>query len=133
MVIRENRRAYLINFSRGIKTLDLHDVVTPSTRSPGSSACRSTAAPTSPTLYEVIRQLRGNDYQDADVLIISDFIMYTMDADVLRDVRFSSRTRTPSFTASPSVRRRTRSARVLRHQLVYDPKQKGIIGELTKG
>ncbi|MCB9348476.1 MAG: hypothetical protein H6573_13370 [Lewinellaceae bacterium] len=135
MAIRENRRAYLINFSRGIKTLDLHDVANSIDEIAGFLRMSFYGGTdVSLALYEVIRQLRGNDYQDADVLIISDFIMYTIDADVLRDVRFFQQNKDTQFhsltlseEANPEV------LEFFDTNWVYDPKQKGIIRELTKG
>ena len=135
MAIRENRRAYLINFSRGIKTLDLHDVA--NSIDEIAQFLRMSfygGTDVSLALYEAIRQLRGNDYQDADVLIISDFIMYTVDADVLRDVRYFQQNKDTQFhsltlseEANPEV------LEFFDTNWVYDPKQKGIIRELTKG
>ena len=135
MAIRENRRAYLINFSRGIKTLDLHDVANSIDEIAGFLRMSFYGGTdVSLALYEAIRQLRGNDYQDADVLIISDFIMYTVDADVLRDVRFFQQNKDTQFhsltlseEANPEV------LEFFDTNWVYDPKQKGIIRELTKG
>ena len=135
MAMRENRRAYLINFSRGIKTLDLHDVA--NSIDEIAHFLRMSfygGTDVSLALYEAIRQLRGNDYQDADVLIISDFIMYTVDADVLRDVRYFQQNKDTQFhsltlsdEANPEV------LEFFDTNWVYDPKQKGIIRELTKG
>ncbi len=135
MAIRENRRAYLINFSRGIKTLDLHDIAN-SIDEIAKFLQMSFYGGTdvSLALYEAIRQLRGNDYQDADVLIISDFIMYKVDADVLRDVRYFQQNKDSQFhsltlseDANPEV------LEFFDTNWVYDPKQKGVIRELTKG
>lgn len=87
MAGRVKRRAYLINFSTGIQTLDLHDV---------SRSLEDIAAflrmsfrggtDISLPLYECFRQLRGDDYKDADVLVISDFIMYKLDADIMEEM-----------------------------------------------
>jgi uncharacterized protein with von Willebrand factor type A (vWA) domain len=85
-------------------------------------------------LYETIRQLKGNDYEDADVLIISDFIMYKIDDDVLREVRYFQQNKGTQFhsltlskEANPEV------LEFFDTNWVYDPKQKGIIRELTAG
>lgn len=135
MAIRENRRAYLINFSRGIKTLDLHDVansVDEIARFLRMSFYGGTDV--SLALYEAIRQLRGNDYQDADVLIISDFIMYTIDEDVLRDVRsFQQNKDTQFHSLTLSEEANPEVLAFFDTNWVYDPRQKGVIKELTKG
>jgi uncharacterized protein with von Willebrand factor type A (vWA) domain len=135
MAINENRRAYLINFSRGIKTLDLYNIAD-SIDEIAAFLCMSFYGGTdvSLALYETIRQLKGNDYEDADVLIISDFIMYKIDDDVLREVRYFQQNKGTQFhsltlskEANPEV------LEFFDTNWVYDPKQKGIIRELTAG
>jgi uncharacterized protein with von Willebrand factor type A (vWA) domain len=135
MAINENRRAYLINFSRGIKTLDLYNIA--DSIDEIAAFLRMSfygGTDVSLALYETIRQLKGNDYEDADVLIISDFIMYKIDDDVLREVRFFQQNKGTQFhsltlskEANPEV------LEFFDTNWVYNPKQKGIIRELTAG
>jgi uncharacterized protein with von Willebrand factor type A (vWA) domain len=135
MAINENRRAYLINFSRGIKTLDLYNIA--DSIDEIAAFLRMSfygGTDVSLALYETIRQLKGNDYEDADVLIISDFIMYKIDDDVLREVRYFQQNKGTQFhsltlskEANPEV------LEFFDTNWVYDPKQKGIIRELTAG
>lgn len=135
MAMRENRRAYLINFSRGIQTLDLHDIansVDEVARFLRMSFYGGTDA--SLALNEAIRQLRGNDYEDADLLMISDFIMYKIDDDILRDIRYFQQNKGTQFhsltlsdEANPEV------LAFFDTNWVYDPRQKGIIRSLTAG
>jgi uncharacterized protein with von Willebrand factor type A (vWA) domain len=135
MAIHDNRRAYLINFSRGIKTLDLYNIAD-SIDEIAAFLRMSFYGGTdiSLALYETIRQLKGNDYEDADVLIISDFIMYKIDDDVLREVRYFQQNKGTQFhsltlskEANPEV------LEFFDTNWVYNPKQKGIIRELTAG
>ncbi|MCR9101581.1 MAG: VWA domain-containing protein [bacterium] len=135
MAIHENRRAYLINFSRGIKTLDLYNIA--DSIDEIAAFLRMSfygGTDVSLALYETIRQLKGNDYEDADVLIISDFIMYKIDDDVLREVRYFQQNKGTQFhsltlskEANPEV------LEFFDTNWVYNPKQKGIIRELTAG
>lgn len=135
MAIRENRRAYLINFSIGIKTFDLYNVAN-SIDEIANFLRMSFHGGTdiSLPLYEAMNQLRSNDYQDADVLVVSDFIMYRVDKEVLRDVKYFQQnkgTQFHSLTLSDDP-----NSKILEHfdtNWVYDPKKKGIIKELTKG
>jgi uncharacterized protein with von Willebrand factor type A (vWA) domain len=88
MAAAESRRAYLINFSVGIHTLDLFDVG----KSLGAVARflrMSFRGGTDLTLAlgEVLRQLQSESYRDADVLIISDFIMYRIEEGLLARIR----------------------------------------------
>ncbi|NRA48687.1 MAG: VWA domain-containing protein [Phaeodactylibacter sp.] len=135
MAINENRRAYLINFSRGIKTLDLLNIA--DSIDEIAAFLRMSfygGTDVSLALYETIRQLKGNDYEDADVLMISDFIMYKIDDDVLREVRYFQQNKGTQFhsltlskEANPEV------LEFFDTNWVYNPKQKGIIRELTAG
>lgn len=135
MAIHQNRRAYLINFSRGIKTLDLYNIA--DSIDEIAAFLRMSfygGTDVSLALYETIRQLKGNDYEDADVLIISDFIMYKIDDDVLREVRYFQQNKGTQFhsltlskDANPEV------LEFFDTNWVYNPKEKGIIRELTAG
>jgi uncharacterized protein with von Willebrand factor type A (vWA) domain len=135
MAVRENRRAYLINFSIGIKTFDLYNVAN-SIDEIANFLRMSFHGGTdiSLPLYEAMNQLRSNDYQDADVLVVSDFIMYRVDKEVLRDVKYFQQnkgTQFHSLTLSDDP-----NSKILEYfdtNWVYDPKKKGIIKELTRG
>lgn len=135
MAIRENRRAYLINFSIGIKTIDLYDIAD-SIDELAQFLRMSFHGGTdiSLPLYEAIRQIKTNDYQDADVLVISDFIMYRVDKEVLKDVehfQLNKGTQFHSLALSNDP-----NTRILEHfdsNWIYDPREKGVMRELTQG
>lgn len=135
MAIRENRRAYLINFSRGISTLDLYEVsnsVDAIANFLRMSFYGGTDA--SPALSEAIRQLGENNYADADVLMVSDFVMYKIDADVLQKIRFFQQNRGTRFHSLALSREA--NAKILEFfdtNWQYDPDRKGIIRSLTQG
>jgi uncharacterized protein with von Willebrand factor type A (vWA) domain len=100
MAGRVKRRAYLINFSTGIQTLDLHDVAR-SLEDIAAFLRMSFRGGTdiSLPLYECFRQLRGDDYRDADVLVISDFIMYKLDEDIMNEMRHFQHNKATEFHA----------------------------------
>lgn len=135
MAISENRRAYLINFSRGIKTLDLYNIA--DSIDEIAAFLRMSfygGTDVSLALYETIRQLRGNDYEDADVLMISDFIMYKIDDDVLREVRYFQQNKGTQFhSLTLSTEANPEVLEFFDTNWVYNPKEKGIIRELTAG
>lgn len=87
MVINENCRAYLINFFWGIKILDFYNIVD-FIDEIVVFLCMFFygGMDVSLVLYEIIWQFKGNDYEDVDVFIIFDFIMYKIDDDVLCEV-----------------------------------------------
>jgi len=135
MAIKDNRRAFLINFSIGIQTLDLFDIynsleeVAAFLRMSFNGGTDASLA-----LSEALRQLRNNDYQDADVLMISDFIMYRIDKDVLDDIRHFQQNKGTEFH-SLTLSKEANSEILQRFDTnwIYDPRQKGIIKELTRG
>lgn len=135
MSMQEDRRAYLINFSRGIQTLDLYDIANSVDEIANFlriSFYGGTNA--SLALYEAIRQLQGHDYEDADILMVSDFIMYRLEDDVLKQIRYFQQNKGTKFhsltlsdEANPEV------LEFFDTNWVYNPKEKGIIKSLTVG
>ncbi|MDW8295573.1 MAG: VWA domain-containing protein [Raineya sp.] len=88
MASQENRKAYLINFSVGIKTINLSDLANSMdllieflmmSFHGGTDA--------SPALIEAIRMLQTNEYKEADVLMISDFVMFALREDIIHKIR----------------------------------------------
>lgn len=135
MAIAANRRAYLISFSTGVKTIDLYDIAN-SIDELAAFLRMSFYGGTDATLalYEALRQLKGNDYQDADVLMISDFVMYKIDQDILNEVAYFQQNQGTEFH-SLALATEANASLLARFDTnwVYDPKTKGIIRELTRG
>ena len=135
MAIQENRRAYLISFSTGVQTLDLHDIansIDDLARFLSMSFYGGTDATLA--LYEALRQLKSYDYRDADVLMISDFVMYKIDRDVLNDVAHFQQNKATEFH-SLALAREANAELLARFDTnwIYDPATKGIVRELTRG
>ena len=135
MAIAANRRAYLISFSTGVKTIDLYDIAN-SIDELAAFLKMSFYGGTDATLalYEALRQLKGHDYRDADVLMISDFVMYKIDREILDEVAFFQHNNNTEFH-SLALSKEANAALLSRFDTnwIYDPKQKGIIRELTRG
>ncbi len=135
MAMNQNRKAYLINFSIGIQTLNLHDIAN-SIDDIAAFLKMSFYGGTDATLalYEAIRQLGTNDYEDADILMVSDFIMSKMDADVLEQIRYHQQNKNTQFhclTLGNDANENVLA--VFDTNWIYDPKEKGIIRALTRG
>lgn len=88
MAARENRKAYLINFSVGIKTINLLDLANSMdlliefllmSFHGGTDAA--------PALIEAINMLQTKDYKEADVLMISDFVMFELREDIVKKIQ----------------------------------------------
>ncbi|MTB49893.1 VWA domain-containing protein [Lewinella sp. W8] len=135
MAIESNRRAYLISFSTGIKTIDLYDIAN-SIDELAAFLNMSFYGGTDATLalYEALRQLKQQDYRDADVLMISDFVMYKIDQDILNEVKFFQHNKGTEFH-SLALSQEANAELLGRFDTnwIYDPNQKGIIRELTRG
>lgn len=133
MAAKENRKAYLINFSIGIETLDLFDIANnldAIARFLNMSFYGGTDI--SLPLYEAFRQLKTNDYKDADILVISDFIMYKVDDDVLREVRFHQQNKNTQFhSLTLSKEPNPYILNFFDTNWAYDPTEQGIIKDLT--
>ena len=135
MAINSNRRAYLISFSTGVQTIDLYDIAN-SIDELAAFLRMSFYGGTDATLalYEALRQLKGNDYQDADVLMISDFVMYKIDQDILNEVRFFQQNKGTEFhSLALSTEANAEILGRFDTNWVYDPARKGVIRELTRG
>ncbi len=135
MAMKEDRRAYLINFSRGIQTIDLYDIAN-SVDEIAAFLSMSFYGGTDATLAltETFRQLNTHNYEDADVLMVSDFIMYKISDDILASVKYFQQNKNTQFHSL------TLSAEANQHILgafdtnwMYDPRDKGIIRSLSRG
>ncbi len=135
MAMHQNRRAYLINFSIGIQTIDLYDIAN-SINEIAKFLKMSFYGGTDATLalYEAFRQLGTHDYEDADVLMVSDFIMHKVQADVLNQIRHYQQNKGTQFHClTLSEEANTEVLEFFDTNWVYDPHQKGIIRSLTRG
>ncbi|MDP5170675.1 MAG: VWA domain-containing protein [Bacteroidia bacterium] len=133
LAARDNRRAFLINFSTGVQTIDLFDIgrsldeIAAFLRMSFHGGTDITLA-----LNEVLRQLQTESYRDADVLVISDFIMYKIDDDVLDRVRYHQQNNGTAFHTL--TLHKDPNAEVIDQfdtNWTYDPADKGIIRELA--
>lgn len=128
MAAQDNRRAYLINFSTGIQTLDLYNIAD-SIDAIAAFLRMSFHGGTdiSPALYEVLRQLQQEGYEDADVLVISDFIMYRVEEDILTGVQHFQQNKGTQFHSLTLAKDPIEAlVPIFDTSWVYDPKGKGI-------
>lgn len=133
LAARDNRRAFLISFSTGIQTIDLFDIgrsledIVAFLRMSFHGGTDITLA-----INETLRQLQTESYRDADVLIISDFIMYKIEDDVLDRVRYHQQNNGTTFHSLTLYD--DPNAEVIEQfdsNWIYDPADKGIIRELA--
>ncbi len=98
MAAREERNAFLINFSTGIRTLDLLNIAD-SIGSLAGFLKQSFHGGTdlSLALDASLKKLEEDDFHDADVLIISDFVMYKLDPELERRMEYRRVNRNTKF------------------------------------
>lgn len=135
MAMKENRKAFLINFSTGIKTINLHDIAN-NLNSIAAFLQMSFYGGTDATLafHEALRQLKTNEYEDADILMVSDFIMHKLDDDLLQQIYFYQQNKNTQFHCLTLGRNANDSVGVyFDTNWLYNPKEKGIIRSLTEG
>ena len=135
MAMNQNRRAYLINFSTGVKTLDLYNIAE-SIDEIAAFLNMSFYGGTDATLalYEALRQLETENYEDADILMVSDFIMYKLEEDVQQQIKHYQVNKNTQFHAL-AIGNQTNSD-VLDYfdsNWQYKPDEKGIVRALTRG
>lgn len=88
MAARENRRAFLINFSTAIQTIDLQNIATnlgELIRFLRLSFHGGTDL--SLALAKTMEILETNEYREADVLVISDFVMYRLSDKIQQKIK----------------------------------------------
>jgi uncharacterized protein with von Willebrand factor type A (vWA) domain len=132
LAAKENRKAYLINFSQNIQTLDLLNLAN-SLDEIARFLRMSFRGGTdiSLPLYEAVRQLQTHDYKDSDVLIISDFIMYKLDEKVIREIEHQQQNKGTQFhSIILSKYPNEKLIETLDNSYIYNPEKKGIIKQL---
>jgi len=134
MAQQEQREAYLINFSTGIKTIDLTNLGS-SLESLAKFLTLSFRGGTDITLAlaECINKLNTNNYKEADVLVISDFIMYKIEDDIELQIKQHQNNKDSKFHAlilsdSPT----DEALAIFDNFWVYDPFTKKIMQQLYK-
>lgn len=89
IAMRQHRKCFLISFSTGIETLDMSDFKKTNALETlvgflNKSFNGGTDA--TPALSECLRQLKTENYKNADVLMISDFVMGSLPANIVSSI-----------------------------------------------
>lgn len=134
MAAADQRQAFLINFSSGIHTLDLYNLVD-SIDEVAAFLQKSFHGGTdiSLALSEALQQLETHRYRDADVLVISDFIMYRISDDLqeaMEKQQHNNGTQFHSLVITDQANEEVISA--FDNVWSYDPDQKGVVKEIYR-
>jgi len=129
MAAADERRAFLINFSSGIHTIDLYNLVD-SINEVAAFLQKSFHGGTdiSLALNEALQQLETHGYRDADVLVISDFIMYKISDDLKMAMEKQQHNRGTQFH-SLVITDQTNEEVISQfdNAWTYDPYKKGVL------
>ena len=133
MAAEDDRRAFLINFSTGIQVIDLYDIAQSlDTIAQFLKMSFQAGTDISLALYETFRQLESSNYSDADVLVISDYVMYELDQDLISRIQHYQQNKGTQFHSL--ILNNIPNAEVVQHfdnVWIYDPESKGIIQTLA--
>jgi uncharacterized protein with von Willebrand factor type A (vWA) domain len=132
MAAREQRKCYLISFATGLQTIDLlaleqslDQVVK------FLSMTFNGGTDIHPPMFEAIRMLQTRDYKDADVLMISDFIMYEMREELLKLMKAEQKRGTFFHSLTVSTEANPAVVEAFDNYWIYDPDNKEIARQLA--
>lgn len=134
MAAADHRQAFLINFSSGIHTVDLYNLVD-SIDEVAAFLQKSFHGGTdiSLALSEALKQLETHRYRDADVLVISDFIMYRISDDLqqaMEKQQHNNGTQFHSLVITDQANEEVISA--FDNVWSYNPEEKGVVREIYR-
>jgi uncharacterized protein with von Willebrand factor type A (vWA) domain len=135
MAAKENRPAYLINFSTGIQSIDLRNIASNLgelvrfLRMSFHGGTDVTLA-----LSKTLETLESNTYRDADVLVISDFVMYEIGENVKRKMRRQQQHfDTKFYCLVIGEQANPEQLKVFDQSWLYNPEEKGVYREIEEG
>ena len=101
IAIEEERKCYLISFSTGIETLDLSDFKSGNALGNLIQFLRMSfhgGTDALPALTEALKMLQEDDYKNADVLMISDFVMGNLGSDMETKIKDEQKKKTDFYS-----------------------------------
>ncbi|HBB43530.1 MAG TPA: hypothetical protein DCZ74_08435 [Treponema sp.] len=123
IAMEEERKCYLISFSTGIETLDMSDfksgdALTRIVRFLSMSFNGGTDA--SPALRHAVQMLQKDGYKNADVLMISDFVMGSLPDDIVKSIEEEKKKNTDFYSLVIGSSGNTDAIACFNHNWVYD-------------
>ena len=135
MAAREQRSCYLISFSTGLQTINLLELQHSLDQLVRFlSMTFNGGTDINPPMYEALNMLQSRDYKDADVLMVSDFIMYQMQEPLLKRIRAEQRrgTQFHSLTVHSGTDPNPKVVEVFDNYWIYHPDNKDIARQLAE-
>ncbi|HRG48650.1 MAG TPA: VWA domain-containing protein [Leptospiraceae bacterium] len=133
IAIQENRKCYLISFSTGIQTLNLTDLKNSlSLILDFLSMSFHGGTDATPALEEALRMLNTNDYKEADVLMISDFVMSNLPNSMKQKIIDARKNKTKFHSLVVGNSHNPSVMNEFDNNWIYDPTQPGSMIRLLK-
>lgn len=101
IAMEEERKCYLISFSTKIETLDMSDFKSGDALTRIVQFLRMSfngGTDASPALRHSVQMLQKDDYKNADVLMISDFVMGTLPDDLVKSIEEEKKKNTDFYS-----------------------------------
>lgn len=133
MAAREQRKCYLISFSIGIQTINLLDLAN-SLDEVVKFLTMSFHGGTdvTPALAAAMRMLSNHDYKEADILMVSDFVMFEIREEIVKRIKQEQKKGTMFHSLTISTQSNPEVIEVFDNQWMYHPEDRKVIKHLVK-
>jgi uncharacterized protein with von Willebrand factor type A (vWA) domain len=133
MAARDKRKCYLISFSSGLQTINLLELEHSLDKVVKFlSMTFNGGTDVMPALSEAMRMLQTQDYQDADVLMVSDFVMYEIRDDIIERMKAEQRKGTQFHSLTVSDFAHSSVVELFDNYWIYEPESKSIARQLAQ-
>ncbi|MDX2301827.1 MAG: VWA domain-containing protein [Microscillaceae bacterium] len=133
MAALEQRKCFLISFSIGIKTIQLHELADSLDQIVKFlSMSFHGGTDVTPAMIATIDMLHSHDYKDADVLVVSDFVMFEIREEILKKIRAVQAKGTLFHSLTISKMANPEIVAQFDNNWMYNPEDRGIIKQLVR-
>jgi len=123
IAMEEERKCYLISFSTGIETLDMSDFKSGDALTRIVQFLRMSfngGTDASPALKHAVQMLQKDGYKNADVLMISDFVMESLPETLVKSIEEEKKKNTDFYSLVIGSSGNQRTIACFNHNWVYD-------------
>lgn len=133
MASREQRKCFLISFSVGIKTINLLDLANSMDEIVKFlSMSFHGGTDVTPAMMATLSMLETNDYKDADVLMVSDFVMFEIREEVAKKMHRQQEKDTKFHSLTISKQANPEIIQNFDNNWMYNPEERGVVKQLAK-